>query len=181
MCWSIRSLYDALDGIDGLSDKMKELLADAVSMDDLMPQILEQMPKLIAVQEQMRTMMQTMVSTMSGSFGVLDDTTENTNTMGQAFDSAKDDDSFYLPPEVFQNADFQKAMSSFLSPDGKSARFIISQRVIPQRLRASPVSTRSSLRPAKRSKRLPCPAPRFISPVQHRHTRTFRMVPNTTF
>lgn len=128
MCWSIRSLYDALDGIDGLSDKMKELLADAVSMDDLMPQILEQMPKLIAVQEQMRTMMQTMVSTMSGSFGVLDDTTENTNTMGQAFDSAKDDDSFYLPPEVFQNADFQKAMSSFLSPDGKSARFIISQK-----------------------------------------------------
>jgi putative drug exporter of the RND superfamily len=48
--------------------------------------------------------------------------------MGQAFDAAKNDDSFYLPDEIFQNKDFQRAMSSFLSPDGKAARFIISQR-----------------------------------------------------
>ena len=48
--------------------------------------------------------------------------------MGQAFDAAKNDDSFYLPAEIFQNKDFQHAMSSFLSPDGKAARFIISQR-----------------------------------------------------
>ena len=54
--------------------------------------------------------------------------TENANAMGQAFDAAKNDDSFYLPPEIFQNKDFQRAMSSFLSPDGKAARFIISQR-----------------------------------------------------
>ena len=32
--------------------------------------------------------------------------------MGQAFDAAKNDDSFYLPPEVFENADFQRAMNS---------------------------------------------------------------------
>jgi RND superfamily putative drug exporter len=48
--------------------------------------------------------------------------------MGQAFDASKNDDSFYLPPEVFQNADFQRAMTSFLSPDGKAARFIISHQ-----------------------------------------------------
>ena len=48
--------------------------------------------------------------------------------MGQAFDAAQNDDSFYLPPEVFQNPDFQRAMNSFLSPDGKAARFIISHR-----------------------------------------------------
>ena len=48
--------------------------------------------------------------------------------MGEAFDAAKNDDSFYLPPEVFKNADFQRAMNSFLSPDGKAARFIISHR-----------------------------------------------------
>ncbi len=48
--------------------------------------------------------------------------------MGQAFDAAKNDDSFYLPPEVFQNPDFQRAMASFVSPDGKAARFIISHR-----------------------------------------------------
>jgi RND superfamily putative drug exporter len=48
--------------------------------------------------------------------------------MAQAFDAAKNDDSFYLPPEVFQNPDFRRAMSSFLSPDGKAARFIISHK-----------------------------------------------------
>jgi RND superfamily putative drug exporter len=58
----------------------------------------------------------------------MDENSQNANAMGQAFDAAKNDDSFYLPPEVFQNPDFQRAMSSFLSPDGKAARFIISHQ-----------------------------------------------------
>ena len=53
---------------------------------------------------------------------------QNANAMGQAFDASRNDDSFYLPPEIFKNKDFQRAMNSFLSPDGKAARFIISQR-----------------------------------------------------
>ena len=48
--------------------------------------------------------------------------------MGKAFDAAKNDDSFYLPPEVFKNADFKRVMEIFLSPDGKAARMLISQR-----------------------------------------------------
>ena len=58
----------------------------------------------------------------------MDDSSSDATAMGQAFDAAKNDDSFYLPPEVFQNKDFQRAMNSFLSPDGKAARFIISHR-----------------------------------------------------
>jgi RND superfamily putative drug exporter len=46
--------------------------------------------------------------------------------MGKAFDTAKNDDSFYLPPEVFDNPDFKRGMKMFLSPDGKAVRFIIS-------------------------------------------------------
>jgi RND superfamily putative drug exporter len=53
----------------------------------------------------------------------------NTATaMGKAFDASRNDDSFYLPPEVFENKDFQRAMNSFISSDGKAARFIISHR-----------------------------------------------------
>jgi RND superfamily putative drug exporter len=48
--------------------------------------------------------------------------------MGQAFDAARDDDTFFLPPEVFDNPDFQRAMEAFLSPDGKAARFFIFHR-----------------------------------------------------
>ncbi len=78
--------------------------------------------------EDFRTMVLTMHSTMSGMFSEIDETSQNVTAMGQAFDAAKNDDSFYLPPEVFSNADFQRAMNSFLSPDGKAARFIISHR-----------------------------------------------------
>jgi len=56
----------------------------------------------------------------------LDESTQDVTAMGQAFDAAKNDDTFFLPPEVFENQDFQRAMKSFLSPDGKAARFIIS-------------------------------------------------------
>ncbi len=73
-------------------------------------------------------MMLTMHSTMSGIFDQMDETSKDATAMGQAFDAAKNDDSFYLPPEVFENPDFQRAMNSFLSPDGKAARFIISHK-----------------------------------------------------
>lgn len=35
--------------------------------------------------------------------------TDTATAMGEAFDASKSDDYFYLPPEVFDNADFQKA------------------------------------------------------------------------
>jgi putative drug exporter of the RND superfamily len=97
-------------------------------MDTLMPQLVAQFPPMIATIQKSRTMMQTMHSTMAGIFNQIDEITQNANAVGEAFDAAKNDDSFYLPPEIFQNKDFQHAMNSFISPDGKSARFIISQR-----------------------------------------------------
>ena len=128
ICWSLKSVFESFDGVDILSDKMHDLVKDLDQMDALMPQLVAQFPPMIATVERSRTMMQTMHSTMSGIFGQMDDMTQNANAMGQAFDAAKNDDSFYLPAEIFQNKDFQHAMSSFLSPDGKAARFIISQR-----------------------------------------------------
>ena len=47
----------------------------------------------------MRTMMLTMHSTMSGIFGQMGNNGSNSTAMGKAFDTAKNDDSFYLPPE----------------------------------------------------------------------------------
>ncbi|GKT28213.1 Siderophore exporter MmpL4, partial [Aduncisulcus paluster] len=48
--------------------------------------------------------------------------------MGKAFDASKNDDSFYLPPDVLKNKDFQRVLKIFMSPDGKSSRMLISQR-----------------------------------------------------
>jgi RND superfamily putative drug exporter len=128
ICWSLRSVFDTVDGTDALTDKMQELLPTLENMDDLQQQLLQEMPRQIAIMESMRTMILTMHATMSGTLSVINDSNQNAAAMGQAFDAAKDDDSFYLPPEVFDNPDFKRAMSSFLSPDGKSARFIISHK-----------------------------------------------------
>jgi putative drug exporter of the RND superfamily len=51
---------------------------------------------------------------------------DNSSAMGAAFDASKNDDSFYLPPEIFDNAEFKKGMKNFISPDGHAVRFIIS-------------------------------------------------------
>ena len=131
VCWAVRSVFDAVDGINSLNDKMKEMLVHLDDLDKLLPELLEQIPKMITIMESMRGMLLKMHSTMSGTFDLLDDSNLNTTAMGQAFDAAQDDDSFYLPPEVFQNPDFQRAMSAYLSPDGKAARFIISHKVEP--------------------------------------------------
>jgi RND superfamily putative drug exporter len=48
--------------------------------------------------------------------------------MGQSFDTAKNGDLFYLPPEAFQNPEFQRGLKMFLSPDGKSARAFITHQ-----------------------------------------------------
>jgi putative drug exporter of the RND superfamily len=128
ICWSLRSIFDVFDGVDELDEKLGDLIKDLDHLDTLMPQLLTQFPPLIAITRSTRTMILTMHSTMSGSFKQMDEANENASAMGQAFDAAHNDDSFYLPPEIFKNPDFQRAMKSFLSPDGKAARFIISQR-----------------------------------------------------
>jgi putative drug exporter of the RND superfamily len=126
ICWSLRQIFDLIDGVDEVSDKLGEVVADLDKVDGLLPQLLEQFPKLIAAAEGARMTILRMHSTMSGIFTEMDESTQSATAMGQAFDAAKNDDSFYLPAEVFQNPDFQRAMTSFVSPDGKAARFIIS-------------------------------------------------------
>ena len=80
--------------------------------------------------------MMTNHSTMTGMLDEMDQGQKDASAVGQAFDEAKDDDSFWLPPEIFQNPDFKRAMTSFFSPDGKAVRFIISHRGDPATVEA---------------------------------------------
>jgi len=128
ICHALRSAFETTDGINLVSEKMQDLLANLDQLDVIMPQLTAQFPQLIAGMQSMRTMMLTMHSTMSGMLATVSESSENVTAMGQAFDASRNDDSFFLPPEVFENEDFKRAMNSFLSPDGKAARFIISHR-----------------------------------------------------
>jgi RND superfamily putative drug exporter len=125
ICWALRSVFDTLDGVNKLSDNLGELVVDMDRLDQLMPQMLTIMPPMIENMKAMKTTMLTMQSTMGGLQDQMAAMQENANAMGQAFDAARNDDSFYLPPEVFENEEFKRGMKMFISPDGKSVRFII--------------------------------------------------------
>ncbi|WP_370483650.1 RND family transporter [Mycobacterium sp. pUA109] len=128
ICWSIRSIFDVIDGIDEMTDSMDTMIGSMDRMDALMPQMVAQFGPMIATMESMHTMMLTMHSTMSGMYNQMDEMSKDSTAMGQAFDAAKNDDSFYLPPEVFDNPDFKRGLKMFLSPDGTAVRMIISHR-----------------------------------------------------
>jgi RND superfamily putative drug exporter len=128
ICWAVRSVFDTLDGIDTMSDDIQNLMPDLDHMDALMPQLLRLLPPMLATMKSMKTTMLTMHSTMAGLQDQMAATQKNATAMGQAFDASKNDDSFYLPPEVFDNPDFQRGLKMFVSPDGKAVRFIIAHQ-----------------------------------------------------
>ncbi|WP_297772973.1 MMPL family transporter [Mycobacterium sp.] len=126
ICWSLRSMFESFDGVDQEADKLGQITADMDITASLVRQMLTQLPPQIAVMKNMKNMMLSMHSTMSSFYDQTEIMGENSTAMGQAFDAAKNDDSFYLPPEAFGNPDFKRILKLFVSPDGKAARFIIS-------------------------------------------------------
>lgn len=128
VCWGIRSAYNAMDGVDKLSQKLNELTPDLDNIDTIMPQLAALLPAQIATMKSVRTMVLTMHSTMSGMLDQANQLSDDATAMGQDFDAARSDESFYLPREAFDNPDFQRILKVFLSPNGKAARFIIAHR-----------------------------------------------------
>jgi putative drug exporter of the RND superfamily len=128
MCWSLRSIFDALDGIDEISEEFTGLTTDFDHLDRLMTQLLADFPRMI---DSMKTMRDSIMSTHSSMAGIqthMQEGAEGSTMMGKYFDEAKNDDTFYLPPEVFQNPDFKRGLKMFVSPDGKAVRFIITHQ-----------------------------------------------------
>ena len=126
LCWSLRAIFDTLDGIDAISDQTQELLPSLEKLDSLMPELVSLMPQQIASLKNMKQFMLEMHSTQKGQQDHQNAMQENSRAMGDAFDKARNDDTFYLPPEALANDDFKRGMENFISPDGKSVRFIIS-------------------------------------------------------
>jgi RND superfamily putative drug exporter len=125
ICHSMRSVFDALDGIDTMTDQFGELLPELDRLNALMPQLLALMPQTIETLKSTRTMMLTMHATQSGQLEQQAAMEANQSAMGDAFNDAMNDDTFYVPPEIFDNEDFKRGMENFISPDGRSVRFII--------------------------------------------------------
>jgi len=125
VCAATRSVFDAIDNVDTFSSDMAALGTDMDSTVALLPQMRAQFPPMIATVESMRGTLLTLHSSFSGLITQMSAMTDTAGAMGQAFDASRSGDYFYLPPEAFANADFQRGLNLFLSPDGKAARFII--------------------------------------------------------
>jgi RND superfamily putative drug exporter len=130
-CAALRSLFDALDGIDALTDQLASVSGSIDKLDELQPKLLALIPPQIANQETNRDLTLTNYATTSGINDQTQAALENSTILGQSYDASKTDDSFYLPPEAFTNPEFQRGLKLFLSPDGKAARMIITHEGIP--------------------------------------------------
>ncbi|BBY60545.1 MMPL/RND family transporter [Mycolicibacterium sarraceniae] len=126
MCWSLRSVFDALDSTDKLTSDIDGLLPNLDRIDHVLPQFVQQLPAQIETLTQMKTMMLTMYATQSGLLKQMAAMQSDQAAMGEAFNASRNDESFYLPPEAFDNDDLKRGMKFFISPDGHAVRFIIS-------------------------------------------------------
>lgn len=125
LCWSMRSVFDTIDGVDTTTSAVQDLLPDLERLDALMPQLLALMPQQIETMKTMKNMMLTMHATQGGMQDQQAALGENQSAMGDAFNDSWNDDTFYLPPEIFDNEEFKRGMDSFISPNGKAVRMII--------------------------------------------------------
>jgi RND superfamily putative drug exporter len=125
VCFAFRSLFDALDGIDQLTEKFENLTASLDKLDALQPKLTALIPPQIQSQQTNRDLTLANYATLSGIYAQTAAAIDNATALGRAFDAAKNDDTFYLPPEVFNNPDFKRGLKLFLSPDGKAVRMIV--------------------------------------------------------
>jgi putative drug exporter of the RND superfamily len=128
ICSSFRSLFDALDGIDQLDEKTHRLTKDIDSIDSLQPQLMELLPPQIESLKTTRALTLTLYSSFDALINQFEAMSNTGIVMGQSFDASRNDDFFYLPPEAFDNPEFIRGLKIFLSPDGKAARYFITQQ-----------------------------------------------------
>jgi len=126
VCWALRSVFNALDGIDQVAQNIVELSANLDKLDQIQPKLVALIPPQIESQQHN---LDTIMSNYATTMGLNEQSkaqSDNATAQGDAFDKAKNDDTFYLPPEAFKSPDFARGLKQFISPDGHAVRLIIS-------------------------------------------------------
>ncbi len=131
LCWSTRSVFDTLDGVNKMTDDIQALLPDMHRLDAITPQMVPLMQSSIESMKRMRIMMLTQQASQAGMQDQQAALSENQAAMAAAFNDALNDDTFYLPPEIFDNDEFKRGIKNFISPNGHAVRFIISHEEDP--------------------------------------------------
>ncbi|HOB48346.1 MAG TPA: MMPL family transporter, partial [Mycobacterium sp.] len=125
VCWALRSVFESLDGINLLSEDLEAVVPDIEELATLTPQLAALLPAQIQTLQNQKQLLLNQYQAQKAQQDHTMAAQENATAMGEAFDAAMNDDTFYLPPEAFETADFQRGIKLFLSPDGHAVRFTV--------------------------------------------------------
>jgi putative drug exporter of the RND superfamily len=132
ICFALRSLNETTDNVDQVSEQLVNLLNGLTIIDTVTPQMVPQMQAMVehmgTMAKEMRVMQSLTLasqSTLHAMIPQLDVMVNPLINMAQAFDNAKNDDFFFLPPDALQTENFKVGLGFFMTPDGKGSRFMI--------------------------------------------------------
>jgi putative drug exporter of the RND superfamily len=125
ICWALRSLMESVDSVDELTDELGNEVHGLTIIDSVTPQIITQIQAIAKNLEIIRSLTLTLQSTLHALIPQLDVFIPPLVDLAQAFDNAKNDDFFFLPPDALKTPDFKVGMDFFMTPDGKGARIVI--------------------------------------------------------
>ena len=131
LCAATKSLFESLDGVDKVTDQTGAVQVNTDKLADLAPKLTALLPQTIASMKASRDLSLASYNSQKALLDQLEAANNTALAMGAAFDGAKNDDLFFLPPEAFDNPDFKRGLVMFLSPDGKSARMFITHESDP--------------------------------------------------
>ena len=89
ICSALRSLFDALDGINALTDQLANVTTSLDKLDSIQPKLLDLIPPQLASQQINRDLVMTNYATLSGIYDQNAAALENSTAMGAAFDARK--------------------------------------------------------------------------------------------
>ncbi|ORA82854.1 RND family transporter [Mycobacterium malmoense] len=125
ICWTFRSVFEALDGIDKMADDIKDAVASLEVIDRVLPQIITQLKLTADDSEALQARLINSYGSADLQSTQTDQTFDDMINVGLDFDQSRSDDFFYIPREGFDNEDVKTGMQLMMSPDGKAARFIV--------------------------------------------------------
>jgi putative drug exporter of the RND superfamily len=125
VCYALRSLNESTDSIDQLSEQLAHLVDGLRVIDAVPAQFAEKLDMMAADTRVVQRLTLTTQSLLNATVVQMKSAIGPMVDMAKAFDNAKNDDFFFLPPDALKTDDFQVGRHFFVTKDGKGARFIV--------------------------------------------------------
>jgi putative drug exporter of the RND superfamily len=125
ICWALRSVMETIDSVDKITDELGNTVHGITIIDTVTPQIVPQLQAIVTNLGTIQSLILALQSTLHALIPQLDAVIHPLVDLAQAFDNAKNDDFFFLPPNALNTPEFKVGMDFFMTPDGKGARIII--------------------------------------------------------